>query len=447
MAFNLDTKTKSYFTGTYTPPTVEKADIKSEPVNTVLSADNLGTKTTPPPTTPPAPKNLNIDSALTSILSQVNTLQKGVNTIKTEESKPNYAQSILDLSRDNLSDEKQQVRDESGITEKEAFARQLGDEIMLRDQEFKKQLEELEKNKEGKLTGALQGEINNFQRERSREMADRAIAYNIANGDYLAAQTAVDARIKDMEADRDREIRGFELAFNFAQNDMSESEQLAAQQAFSEKQAAQSVLDNKELAQYRHDLDAPQRALDSQLKNIQIAQANAELDALKNPPSGTSATTLKAIDGLSDGSRASLTDANDTIRSLTRMNELIASTDFNTLATIATVEGREFNKLAQDVADKMARERTGAVVSESEEKSFKKILGLTILNRAISDKEEIIKTLGLQINKHTETVSLIDPTGEIRGFLNGGTQTASSYLDTVVQGIEGGVYGAYVNNN
>jgi hypothetical protein len=178
-------------------------------------------------------------------------------------------------------------------------------------------------------------------------------------------------------------------------------------------------------------------------QNASIAKSNYELELLKNPQTSSTGLTpelQQRIDGMSDGSRKDLVNANDTIMQLDRIKEIIATTDDLTTLTQATELGREFERLAYDVADKMARERTGAVVTEDETKAFKKILGLGAFNKIISDDQEILDNLDNFINKHTQTTSLIDPTGEIRSFLGNNSTTISvedSYLDSVIPIIGG----------
>jgi len=107
---------------------------------------------------------------------------------------------------------------------------------------------------------------------------------------------------------------------------------------------------------------------------------------------------------------------------LNAMKSILESVDNNLeLLTPATEEGREFRRISENVADKLARQRTGAVVSEEEQASFRKIMGLGFFNILSKDDEEITGALDKILSPHSETLRLADPTGEIQSFLDAGT--------------------------
>ena len=128
--------------------------------------------------------------------------------------------------------------------------------------------------------------------------------------------------------------------------------------------------------------------------------------------------TLEAVDGLSDGQRGSISNARSTVGQIDRMVELIDSAGDVALLTRATEQGREFLRIRADVTDKLARERTGAVVSKDEEKSFKDILGIGMFDVISKDDEELKLGLMEFRAKHQETLSLNDPTGRVQAFLD-----------------------------
>ena len=91
--------------------------------------------------------------------------------------------------------------------------------------------------------------------------------------------------------------------------------------------------------------------------------------------------------------------------------------DFSILSK-TTEAGREFQRIAKDVVDKLARERTGAVVSADEEESFKDIVGVGFFNQIRSSDAEMITALSKMRQTHVESVSLVDPTGKIGAHLD-----------------------------
>lgn len=280
------------------PPSTPKDTNPNPPSNTTIPVDTITNPVTE--TAPQLPTNQpsNVDKTLEGIMAQAQAISDELAEKKASQDQAavagtqdvnnitpqNAAQQVLDLTNQDLSDDKQAIREEEQLEEKGKHARQLYNRILQRDQSYKKQIEELEKNKEGKLSGALQGQINNLNRERSRELADLSIAYNIANGDFLAAKESVTNRIADMEADIDRQIKGWEIAFNFAQNDMTESEKLEAQQSFDKEMAEINFGYQKELADYNAALAKEQARYENSLKQTdpvafgELAQAKAQSD-------------------------------------------------------------------------------------------------------------------------------------------------------------------------
>ena len=152
-------------------------------------------------------------------------------------------------------------------------------------------------------------------------------------------------------------------------------------------------------------------------------QREAETDLLLNPSlEETDAATVELVQGLDKGTREQIVNARDTSSELNAMKSILESVDNNLeLLTPATEEGREFRRISENVADKLARERTGAVVSEEEQASFRKIMGLGFFNILSKDDEEITGALDKILSPHTETLRLADPTGEIQSFLDAGT--------------------------
>lgn len=190
--------------------------------------------------------------------------------------KPDYGQAIVDLANTDLAGERQTLREEQQIAEKEERARRLGERLIERDNSYRDQIEAAELNPEGKLKGALNDQINDLERDRSRELADLSFSYNIALGDFNAAQSAVDDRIADMEADIARRSKAYETAFTIAQNDLSESEKIQVQQAFQREQAETTAANQKEIARFRYELEAPQRAFENEMAQQRLAASQAQ---------------------------------------------------------------------------------------------------------------------------------------------------------------------------
>lgn len=155
-------------------------------------------------------------------------------------------------------------------------------------------------------------------------------------------------------------------------------------------------------------------------KYLSNAVAQKELDALSTPPDPTVVPeeTLKAVNDLTDGQRTAITGSRETINEINRMIALVETAGDMSLLTKATEEGREFLRLRKNVVDKLARQRTGAVVGVDEEKTFKDILGVGVFDLIAKDDEEVINGLKKFRTPHEESLNLNDPTGTVRNFLD-----------------------------
>jgi hypothetical protein len=150
--------------------------------------------------------------------------------------------------------EREQLRIDAQTREKEAQARLLGNKLTARQREIQKGLEAIEANPRGQTEYALNAEINKYNRETARELADLSFSYNVALGDYQAAEKIVSERLSDIQAQRAQDIQAFNTLFSFVQNDMTESEKLQAQQAWQEKQSEKDFAQRKELMAYENTL-------------------------------------------------------------------------------------------------------------------------------------------------------------------------------------------------
>lgn len=155
-------------------------------------------------------------------------------------------------------------------------------------------------------------------------------------------------------------------------------------------------------------------------KYLSNAVAQKELDALNNPPvtTGVDPDTLKVVNDLTDGQRTTITNSRETVSEIDRMIALVETTGDMSLLTKATEEGREFLRLRKNVVDKLARNRTGAVVGSDEEKTFKDILGVGMFDVIAKDDEEVINGLKKFKVPHEESLNLNDPENKVRNFLD-----------------------------
>jgi hypothetical protein len=229
--------------GTPTLPQVDNAPIPSATTGSVSSA--ITSATTPPPE--PVKEDTTARGRLDTLAGKL-------------------------FGSQDVAAEREAIRVEQQTKEKEAQARVLGNQLTARQREIQKGLESIEANSRGKGEYALNAEINKYNRETARELADLSFSYNVALGDYQAAEKIVSERLSDIQAQRAQDIQAFNTLFNFVQNDMTESEKLEAQQAWQDKQSEKDFAQRKELMAYENTLKQA-----DPMYQAQLAKARADL--------------------------------------------------------------------------------------------------------------------------------------------------------------------------
>lgn len=240
--------------------TFNVAEPTPQPSSTVVPIQEVSQPVAPAPT-------FEAPNRLTGVQSQIDSIKAGLNQANematriqsnnsTGEADPRatYQQNILDLMGRDDSQARQDIREDEGLADAELRARNALNRITERDNYYRDEIERVEVNEDGKLAGALNADIRKLEQQRSREMADLSFTYQVARGDFDAAEAAVNARIQDMEDDRQNDIAVFERALEFAQDDLSESEKLAAQQNFQVMMDERNFEQQKELATFEDNL-------------------------------------------------------------------------------------------------------------------------------------------------------------------------------------------------
>lgn len=351
------------------------------------------------------------NNSLDAVLKQL-TSTEGQTTLTAKE----YAGSV-DPAKKALNDINQQI---------------------LADQEAERQqIIRIKENPNGLFGGALEQQIGELQDKGIQRRAGLAVTQIAAQGNYQLAKEIADRAV---EATMERQkIKNDTLQFIFTQN--KELFNKAEQRQFETAQADRNRKLEFETYKEKSKYDQIIKQSDP-LYAAQLDKAQYELAALKNPTSisGISKETADRMDKLPLTEKNTLVDATDTVDQLTRLKDLVATTDIVTLQNPLTPQGILFNRLATDVADKMARKRTGAVVTASEQANFKKILGLSFFTRLNSDPATVNSEIDKFINLHESTAQLIDPRGDIRTALkqNTANNQESAYVDNVANTLGGG---------
>ena len=115
--------------------------------------------------------------------------------------------------------------------------------ILKTDRAYENKLRDMQ-DKGGGLEMGLAGEMDTLSRNRNRELADLAIQEAVAIQDLNSAMAIVDRKIKAEFEPLQNQITNLGNLYGMLQNDMSESEQLAAQAAINEKAANKTYAQN-----------------------------------------------------------------------------------------------------------------------------------------------------------------------------------------------------------
>lgn len=323
-----------------------------------------------------------------------------------------------------------------GVDTAKAEVTEINQQILAEEEALRRQVERIQTAPGTATAGERDREVQEATRNSIRKQADLSVVQLAKQGRYADAKAVADRAVAVQLEKQRQEIDLKQRVFDENKDmfTLSEQREFETKQKTREREFAMEDFRLKSDYEQKIRQNDPAYKLDLQLKGLQIAETAFKLDQLKNPPvnSGLSSEALERIQKLNATSQEKLVNATDTVDQLTRLKQMIAENDAVTLSNPFDENGRAFQRLATDVADKMARERTGAVVTKEEQGNFKTILGLSLFNRTLAPSEEVNRELDKFINKHTNTQKLIDPSGEIRSYLGQtGVDSEEAYVNSV----------------
>lgn len=236
-------------------------------VNTKIKANEIGNPISFPtyPTPSPSPLSTIGDITLGKIESNQAQAQQdqqfAVDAAKEAKDENFFKSAILNIfnKQADLGNEAAGIRAKEGVGEKRKEVTRLENEIKAKKLAYERQIQEREKNKSGSFGGAVEQDVANIQREGNRELADLAIQYEAASGNYKDAYDIAEAKVRDMTQGLEDQLKALQVGYQFYQDDMTESQKVAAQQNFQLLQAQKDFEYNKQLAAYKSYLDAEQK--------------------------------------------------------------------------------------------------------------------------------------------------------------------------------------------
>lgn len=179
-----------------------------------------------------------------------------------------------------------EIQQGEGVFGKKARATQLENEILARSQAYEKQIREAMKNPEGKLRSGVAVDVNALQMRSAQELADLSIAYKVAQDDYQGAWEIAQAKIDAEFEPLQQRLETMKTYYQLAQNDMTESEKFQAEQKIREQEKTLEFERNKQLADYKAQIDRENAAYTKQLEQsdplyqAQLAKARQQTATL-----------------------------------------------------------------------------------------------------------------------------------------------------------------------
>ncbi len=190
-----------------------------------------------------------------------------------------------DIAGTDVAQDRRQIREDLQIAEKEERARTLSNQLVARERAIQQEIERMERNPEGQSRAGLNAELNRFRREASRELADMSFSYQVALGDFQAAEKIAQDYMNDLQQELALKQQTFQNLFTLVQNDMTASEQLMATQAFQYQMMREQVDLGRETAQFLQTLQQQDPMYQASLANtrLQGALLQHQIDAANQP--------------------------------------------------------------------------------------------------------------------------------------------------------------------
>lgn len=206
--------------------------------------------------------------------------------------------------------ERLQAREDAGVIEKEAVQRQEYDALTRAREDKRMRIEEIQRQS-GLTKAQKDAMVSEESRVFDRQIADKSFSYNVALGDYQAAEKIANDYIADLQTERQNKQNAWSMLFQLSQNDMTESEKIEAQQAFQEKMLAEQAKIAREDAIFRNSLSQndPLYKLNVQIKQAELnsekvaaenARKAAELGQLTTEQSKLATELRKEANGLAE---------------------------------------------------------------------------------------------------------------------------------------------------
>lgn len=159
----------------------------------------------------------------------------------------------------NPSEAAAKIREDKMLAEKEAVQRQEFDSLTKLREDKRKRIEAIQTGA-GLTKAQKDAAVAQESRVFDRQIADKSFSYNVALGDYQAAEKIANEAIKDLQSDFERKQSTWQVLMKMTE--MTDEEKMIANQAFETKKMQEQFELNKKMALFEAGLkstspDAP----------------------------------------------------------------------------------------------------------------------------------------------------------------------------------------------
>jgi hypothetical protein len=227
----------------------------AKPVDTnkpMTTQEMSSSGTLSPQTKPTTPSTTNLGGAVDSTIANVNA---GLSTTETETDPAKKVRESMDAYLGTEGKEEITAAKQEEIVKKQA-ALKIQNELTKMDKDYRDEVNEIKKNRQGTFGGAMQQEINRATDRYNNNRANVSIAYNTALGDYQAAQETVNLKTQSYNDMKKNQYAEWEMNYKMATDFATPEQKLALEAKSAQMKADISLM-----------TDAKKTVMDNLLQN------------------------------------------------------------------------------------------------------------------------------------------------------------------------------------
>lgn len=344
---------------------------------TTIPASKLTPQATPTyPTAPAATPNTPLQASLAAIQEQALGIQSSLAkqqeaaaTTPPVSSRQSVLDRILGLGEDlsgkgDFAAQAQKDQDTAGKAQK---VTDLTNQYRAKEREYDNQIRKIEQNnKKGIGAEVAADQIALLTRQKNQELGDIAIQQSAALGNYDTARQIAEDLVTAKYEPVEQEIKLLQDYYQLSANDLTESEKITVQEKIQEKQDAVAFEREKDLYQYRQQIDQQDPLYQANLANVYSQISARAAESTGNPNGTINGKPQTAAQGLVQGYADRLAQADVTIN---KVGEQFASPTAigGVLPNFLKSGDRQvFEQAQRNFINAILRRESGAAIATSE---------------------------------------------------------------------------------